>query len=383
MNATARVEAVDDGVGAMLRQSVQDFCARHQGVVRTRRLRDSEPGYDDGVWKAMAHAGWTGIALPETAGGLGLGLREICIVAEELAADLAPEPFGPATIAGLAIARGDNSELGETLLSGVAAGEIVPAFAWQEEAGTTDPANCETVISRSTSGGLVLSGRKAFVPAASGATGYVVTAKQAGELVLVWVAAGSAGTSLEAHLCVDGSWMHTLRFDDVQLGANAIVASPQAAAALLLRLIDEAAVIASAELLGIIRAAFDRTHAYLGQRNQFGKPIGSFQVLQHRLVDLWMQQELVSALLDEAIKACAGSDPDSIPRAASAAKAKAASTAVLVGRQSIQLHGAIGYADEHDIGLYLKRAIVKSAWVGGASVHRKRLARLFGYSRGE
>lgn len=331
----------------------------------------------------MAEAGWTGIAAPEAAGGLGLGLAEICIVAEELAADLAPEPFGPATMATLAIAGGDNSALCGRLLSGIVAAEITAAVAWQEQPASIDPTTCVTVLKPLDGGEFLLSGRKVFVPAASWASGFVVTATMVGETVVVWVDGGRPGVSREAQLCVDGSWLHTLQFDDVSVGPDAVIASPQAAAALLPRLIDQAAIIASAELLGIIRAAFDRTHAYLGQRRQFGKPIGSFQVLQHRLVDLWMQRELVSALLYEAIMAHGRADPQASARAASALKAKAAAAAVLVGRQAIQLHGAIGYADEHDIGLYLKRAIVKSAWIGGPSVHRRRLARLFGYSRGD
>ncbi|MGO4838507.1 acyl-CoA dehydrogenase family protein, partial [Rhizobiaceae sp. 2RAB30] len=122
----------------MLRESVQDFCARHPGVARTRMLRETEPGYDPGLWREMAQAGWTGIALPEAVGGLGLGLAEICIVAEELAADLAPEPFAPATLAAVAIAGGDNEALRRRLLPTIISGERVAAFAWQEAANAPD-----------------------------------------------------------------------------------------------------------------------------------------------------------------------------------------------------------------------------------------------------
>jgi alkylation response protein AidB-like acyl-CoA dehydrogenase len=384
MNAAAQAEAtVDEDVSAMLRQSVRDFCRRHPGVARTRIRRDTEPGYDRAVWTAMAEAGWAGMALPDENGGLGLGLREICIVAEELAADLAPEPFGPATVAALAIARGDNNGLRNRLLPGIAAGTILPAFAWQERPNTLDVAQVETRLTATANGGLALTGRKRFVPAASGAAGLAVTASTVDGTAIVWLPADAAGLSIEPSLCVDGSWLHTLHFDAAPVSRDDIIATPRAAAPLLARLIDEAAVIGTAELLGIIRAAFERTHAYVGQRSQFGKLIGSFQALQHRLVDVWMQRELVSALLDEAIAACSAGDADARARAASAAKAKASAAALATGRQSIQFHGAIGYADEHDIGLYLKRAIVKSAWMGSAPVHRRRLARLFRYETGE
>ena len=376
--ASATAMPADDDIGEMLRKSVQDFCARHPGVARTRRLRDTEPGFDPGVWRQMAEAGWTGIPLPEAVGGLGLGLAEICVVAEELAADLASEPFGPATVAALAIAGGDNAGLKQRLLPAIASGELIASLAWQESANTLDALHPATRL-KNAGGRLVLTGEKHFVPGAAGAGGFVVTAAAADGTVLVWVEAGSGGLSREATLAVDGSMLSTLRFDRVEVADADILASQTATSLLLPRLLDEAAVIATAELLGIIRAAFERTREYLGQRTQFGRPIGSFQVLQHRLVDLWMQREMVRACLEEAIAACGQADETQRALAASVAKARAATAALHNGRQSIQLHGAIGYADEHDIGLYLKRAIVKSAWMGSAPVHRKRFARLSGY----
>ncbi len=380
----AAVARLEDDAGAelsdMLRKSVQDFAAVHPGVARTRRHRDLEPGYDPTIWGAMAQAGWTGIAIPEASGGLDLGLAEICIVAEELAADLAPEPFGPATVAALAIARGDKPALRERILPRIVSGDILPALAWQEDANTIDALAPSARLMPIPYGRFMLSGTKRFVPAAAGATGFAVTVATADGPSIVWVARGAPGLSMRGDLCVDGSWLHTVVFDGVELTPGDVIASTAATGPLLARLVDEAAVIGAAELLGVIRAAFDRTHSYLGQRTQFGRPIGSFQVLQHRLVDLWMQRELVRALLGEAIEACAGDDPEKRARAASAVKAKASAAALANSRQSIQLHGAIGYADEHDIGLYLKRAIVKSAWMGGAPVHRRRLARLYGYS---
>jgi alkylation response protein AidB-like acyl-CoA dehydrogenase len=384
MPAAAAVEApADDDVGEMLRKSVEDFCARHPGVARQRKLRDTEPGFDPAVWRDMAEAGWTGIALPETVGGLGLGLDEICIVAEELAADLAPEPFAAATVAALAIAGGDNAELKQDLLPGILSGELIASFAWQETHNTLDALHPATRLTATAGGRLVLDGEKRVVPGAGGAAGFAVTAAAADGVAIVWVEAKAKGVSSHAAVAIDGSFLHDVRFDGVELGARDVIASPAVAAALLPRLIDEAATIATAELLGIISAALERTREYLGQRTQFGKPIGSFQVLQHRLVDLWMQRELVRACLDEAIAACG--EPDETRRAllVSAAKARAAAAALTIGRQSIQLHGAIGYADEHDIGLYLKRAIVKSAWMGNAPVHRKRFARLSGLAPAE
>jgi alkylation response protein AidB-like acyl-CoA dehydrogenase len=372
--------ATGDDVGEMLRQSVQDFCARHSGVVRTRRLRETEPGYDAAIWRQIAQAGWTGIGLPEANGGSGLALAEICIVAEELAADLAPEPFAAATIGALAISRGDNLQLRTRLLPAICSGELIASLAWQEAENTLDVLHPATRLVEAGGGGFLLHGEKRFVPAASSVGGFAVTAAAPSGPVLVWIAADARGVSNTSDLAVDGSRLHTLRFDGVDVDHADVIASASAARSLLRRLRDEAVVIASAELLGIVRAAFERTRTYVGQRTQFGKPIGSFQVLQHRLVDLWMQRELVRACLEEAIDVCGQLDEARRALSASAVKARASAAALHIGRQSIQLHGAIGYADEHDIGLYLKRAIVKSAWLGNAPVHRKRFARLSGYS---
>jgi alkylation response protein AidB-like acyl-CoA dehydrogenase len=374
----AVMEAVSDDVGEMLRKSVQDFCARYPGPVRMRRLRETKPGHDKDIWRQMVDAGWMGIALPEESGGLGLGLAEICIVAEELAADLSPEPFAAVSIAGLAIAGGDNGPLVEKLLEATISGALLPAFAWQEKVGSLDMTEPQTRLAKGSDDRYRLTGAKRFVPAAGGAGGFAVTAMSQDGPAIVWVERGVEGMSLRAELNVDGSYLHAIEFDGAVIDDTAILASAGAAGLLLPRLLDQAAVIASAELLGIMRAAFDLTMEYVGQRKQFGKPIGSFQVLQHRLVDLWMQRELLRACLEEAI--AAASRPDVLRRSltASAVKARASAGALQNGRQSIQIHGAIGYADEHDIGLYLKRAIVKSAWLGNAPIHRQRYAALSG-----
>lgn len=377
MSATAnRIEEPDDDIGAMLRKSVQDFCARHSGVARTRRLRGTEPGYDRAIWRDMADAGWARIALPEAHGGLGLGLAELCVVAEELGADLAPEPFAAATLAALIVAGGDNVALQARLLPTIASGDLLPAFAWQEAPNLIDPLSISTTLTADGSG-FLLAGTKRFVPAAGGADGFAVTATGPDGPVAVWVPADACGLTITPDLAFDGSMVSSVAFDGVRISSTDIVASAKVAPALLGRVLDEALVLASAELLGILSAAFRRTRDYACQRVQFGKAIGSFQALQHRMVDLFIQQELTRACVEDAIAACAAGDAERRSLCASAAKSRASAAAVLIGRQSIQIHGAIGYADEHDIGLFLKRAVVRSAWLGTATAHRQRFSTLY------
>ena len=366
----------DGDIGAMLRKSVQDFCARHSGVVRTRQLRGTEPGYDRAIWQEMADAGWAGIALPEAHGGLGLGLAELCVVAEELGADLAPEPFAAATVAAMILAGGDNVALQARLLPSIASGELLPAFAWQEAPNVGDPLAISMTLTAD-GAGFSLTGTKRFVPSAGGADGFVVTVIGPEGPAIVWVPAEATRLTIMPDLAFDGSTLSTVAFDGVRIASADIVASASVAPALLQQALDEALVLASAELLGNLSSAFRRTRDYACQRVQFGKAIGSFQALQHRMVDLFIQQELTRACVEDAISACARSDMERRGLCASAAKARASEAAVLIGRQSIQIHGAIGYADEHDIGLFLKRAVVRSAWLGTAAVHRKRFSALY------
>jgi alkylation response protein AidB-like acyl-CoA dehydrogenase len=168
----------------------------------------------------------------------------------------------------------------------------------------------------------------------------------------------------------------TLRIDATVPQGNRVI-GPNEASAVLAAARDWALVAASAELLGLIRGALGMTIDYMKTRKQFGRAIGSFQALQHRVVNLHLQQELVSACVADAAEEIATtSDPVARVRAASRAKARASDAALLVTREAIQLHGGIGFTEEHDIGLYLKRALVLSAWLGNGATHVRRYAEL-------
>jgi alkylation response protein AidB-like acyl-CoA dehydrogenase len=140
---------------------------------------------------------------------------------------------------------------------------------------------------------------------------------------------------------------------------------------------DAATLVASAELLGVMKRALDMSLDFMRTRVQFGKPIGSFQALQHRAVDLYVQQQLASAVLEDTLRRF-GKARDATARAvlASRLKARCSDAALRIVRETIQIHGAIGFTDEYDAGLYLKRALVLSAWLGNAALHRRRYARL-------
>jgi alkylation response protein AidB-like acyl-CoA dehydrogenase len=176
---------------------------------------------------------------------------------------------------------------------------------------------------------------------------------------------------------VDGGFMGTLSLVDVSVANDRRIAAPGFAEALLREQLDRATLAAAGEMLGVVRKCFAMTLDYLKQREQFGRPIGSFQSLQHRAADLKIQIELTAASVAAACRASPDSnDPRTRTARVSRAKARASDVGLAMGREAIQLHGAIGYTDEYDVGLYVKRAMVLSAWLGNAARHRRRYAKL-------
>jgi alkylation response protein AidB-like acyl-CoA dehydrogenase len=362
---------------ALLRASVADFVARGTDLARVRRLRGTSTEYERAAWQKMAELGWLAILVPERYGGLGLGLAEMAIVARGLARALVPEPLAAtAVLAATALAAAENEALKREQLPRLAAGDMLPALAWQEQAGELDPAAIET---RATpfEGGFKLNGVKRFIAGAAQADAFIVSARAAGGVVLLWLPRDAAGAQLELEPLADGRSFGTLRLDDALVPRSGVAASGAAALEALGRAFDHGCAIAGAELAGVMERSLEMSLEYLKTRVQFGKPIGSFQALQHRAVDLHIHQELASAVLEEALGVLdRGPAAPARAAAASRVKARCADAAARITREAIQLHGAIGFTDEFDAGLFLKRALVLTAWLGSASWHRRRYARL-------
>jgi alkylation response protein AidB-like acyl-CoA dehydrogenase len=362
---------------SQLRDSVADFVARGTDIARVRSLRGSPAEYDRAVWGKMAELGWLGVLIPEQYGGLGLGLAETAIVAEGLARALVPEPLTAATVlAGGVLVGGDNETLKNELLPSLVSGEVLPALAWQENAGMLDVTAIST-RAVPVEGGFRLSGEKHFVAGAAGADGFIVSANTPQGLALLWIARRTPGVDLELELLADGRHFGVLRLSDAVVSADNRVAGAATARSTLEKALDHAAVIAGAELCGVMGRALDMSVDYMKTRVQFGKPIGSFQGLQHRAVDLYIQMRLSAAVLEEALHVL-DQNPDPMARAAYASRVKArcSDAGLRITREAIQIHGAIGFTDECDVGLYLKRAMVLAAWLGNAQQHRRRYARL-------
>ena len=324
----------------MIRDSAAAVAPPGGDLARIRALRFTDPGFDRAVLAQMGEMGWLGLRLPEAQGGAGLGLGEACALAEELGAALVPEPLVAAMLSAAVLAAAGAK------LDPVIAGQHYLPLAWQEKADTLDVPGSRDAP-------------RCFVPMAAGADGYLVPVREGGRLAL-YRATGAA--SIER--TQDGG----------TLGRVVPVLGEKLAADIALdALLDEAALLSAAYLLGGMERAFAMTLEYLRTRSQFGRIIGTFQALQHRAADLKMQLALTRASVESAAAALdTGATGDARRAAVSRAKARAAEASLLVTRQCIQLHGGIGYTDQYDVGLYLRKAMVVANQYGSAALHRRR-----------
>ncbi len=301
----------------------------------------------------MAEMGWIGLRLPEERGGVGLGLREGLALQEELGRGLVPEPLVAGGLAAAMLACTTE----EGLLAAVLAGERIVALAWQGGPDALRPSGDP--------------GRPLlFVPLAHAAGHVLFPVERDGALCLALAAAAEVEVVGQAQQ--DGSTLCTVR---VPAGVGRIVSGdvrePLAAA------LDEAALLTAGFLLGVAERAFAITLDHLKGRRQFGQPLAAFQALQHRAADMKIQLTLSRASIEGAGEEVeAGAGPARRAAVVSRAKARAADTAVLVGREAIQMHGAIGWADECDVGLFTRKALVVANQFGSAMAHRARFARL-------
>jgi alkylation response protein AidB-like acyl-CoA dehydrogenase len=362
----------------MLVESAQTFAIKVSPLTRARGLRGSISGFDRGFWGKLAEQGWTGLLISEVFSGYGQGFGEMAAVVSALATQVAPEPVVPALVfASRVIENTGNGDLQQQLLASIVAGELIPGVAWQEElAGLQVNLMANAVVAAPTNSGIQLTGEKHHVRPGADCDGFVVTAKQGNDLSLWWVPANAAGVKVKSVALADDTSEASVHFNGVMLDESQCLAQGDAAMVAFTRAYDEALVMTSVELLALQKAMLNMTLEYLRTRVQFGKPIGSFQALQHRAVDLLIQQELTSSVLSQALVMLDDGDTNALERSAMASriKARASDAGLLLARESIQLHGAIGFTDEYDLGLYVQRALVLSAWLGNGLAQRRRYA---------
>lgn len=359
--ATAAQDAIDEG---LLRDSARSFAAKSAPLTRLRALRDSATGYDAGLWREMSELGWTGMLLPERVGGSGLPLAALGVVLEELGRVLAPEPLLDVGGVSALLLAGLESPAADGLAAQLATGEALVVTAWQGHPREARR-DWRAVTARTGNGAYVLDGTLHAVPHATSATHLLVPALLLDEPVICCVPSAAAGLEFTEQVLADGTRMARVDLRGVTLAETALLGSGPLADAALDAALDGGTLLAACALAGIAREAFTLTLNYLKTREQFGRRIGSFQALQHRAVDLHIQNEITRAVVQESAAAWrAAARRHERQRLAARAKYRAGLTAQHVTREAIQMHGAIGYTDDCDIGLYLNRALVLGAAYG-------------------
>ena len=346
---------------ALLRDSAAKFIGA-AGPKVARGFRGQDPSFAPARLREAGELGWFGILVPTSAHGLGLGLTELALVLEQAGRGLVCEPIGLAAISAAALAQ---SRTPHPMLEHVMAGAALVVPALQESAYGDDPIAPRTQATAKR-GALRLTGKKMFV-CADGADGFLVSAGGRDGSVLCYVGRDTPGCTLSMTPTVEGRRLATLSLSETL--ADPI--RPQVASLNAVEALHNLALLAtSAELLGVMERAQEMTLDYLRIRKQFGRLIGSFQALQHQAVNAYLRIEATRSLV---FQVAANNDADRFdPVMAIAAKAKASEDALAVTEACIQLHGAIGFTDEHDIGLYLKRAMLLSSLFGNAAAQRHR-----------
>lgn len=349
-----------DGTFAMLRDSVAAFAQRFDGARALRARRGAGRDLDRDIWSAMAEAGWLGLMLPEDLGGAGLGLSEQAILSEALGRALITEPLAQLSVfSGTLLAGAEPGAERSRLAEGLISGSLVVSPVWQ----TTD-GGFAVVTATADAAGVTLSGVADLVVAAASADVFLVLARSKDERVLISVPAGSDGLSVSERPTVDGATLAQVRFSECHVATDQVLARGLLGNGLLDDAIQATRLTLAAELAGAGSKALEATVDYTKERVQFGKPIASFQAIQHRLVDMWSAAEFSCAAIVNALERLADEPGKPAALAVLAAKARAGDAAVDITRKAIHLHGAMGFTDECDIGLFMKRAVNLNATLG-------------------
>jgi pimeloyl-CoA dehydrogenase small subunit len=365
----------------LLRNSVSKYLADKYTFDSWRKFTRSDLGRDPAHWKQFAELGLLAAPLPEEHGGLGGGAVDAAVVMEEFGKALVVEPYVPTVIIGGGLLKHGGSDAQKSeWLNKIAAGETMMAFAFAEPQGRYNLADLTTSAKKQGSG-YVLNGQKAVVIGAPWADQLVVTARTAGGqrdtkgVSVLLVDKKAKGVSSRDYPTVDGLRAAEITFENVEVPAANVIGPADDALPLIERVVDEAIAATCAEATGCMKVLVDTTVAYSKQRKQFGVPIGKFQVLQHRMVDMFVNYEqsvsitlMVTLKLDE-------SDAERA-KAASAAKVTIGKSGRFVGQSAVQIHGGMGMTDELNVGHYFKRLTMIDALYGNADHHLKRYAAL-------
>jgi alkylation response protein AidB-like acyl-CoA dehydrogenase len=358
--------ALREGIRRFVQQQYlsEEARKRASGAVRTDRAR----------WQQFAELGWLGVLVPDSCGGLGLSLTDVSVVLEEFGRGLVTEPYLDCAVLAARLLGRVDSEITRDLLAKLVTGEALIATAMLEAGERYKLVPARTNLTRA-AGDYRLNGRKILADAGDICDGFLTLAAYEGGSALIYVPANSAGVTRTGYRLLDGGFAADVTFSDVKVARQALLADGPTLDELLTVSIDEAAFGAAALAIGCMDRILELTVEYLGSRQQFGRTLSSFQVLQHRIVDLYVEIEMARSALFGALSAFDRS-PAARGSAVSASCVRVGQAALRVGTQGIHLHGGIGMTMAYPVGHYYRRLQRLTRSYGDIEHHLERYERL-------
>ena len=350
----------------MLREQIQKFCESEYDFYKREEIVKSSNDFDEKVWNLFAEQGWLSMPFSEQSGGLGFGPIELSILFEEFGKALVIEPYlSTVVLSGTLLDKSTFSEKND-LIEKICTGSIHISLAYAEVDNGYDYLNPSTTLDSK----FVLNGTKTLVLNGSNAEKIIVTCTNDDTLNIVVLDANTPGVSINSFSTVDGQSCSEISFENVKLDKSNIIASGNDAENLLKETINLATLCICAEAVGCMESCYHKTLEYTKSREQFGQPISGFQVLQHRMVDMFIESELAKSLLIKAMLEV-NNRSDEMYKHVSALKSYVGKSGKLSAKEAVQLHGGMGVSEEMMIGHYLKKMISIDALFGNADYHLK------------
>ena len=367
---------------ALLQESIERFLQNDYSFSARQEIVKGDLGYDSDKWATFAELGWLAVPFAEEEGGFGGGPIDSILMCEQFGKGLVVEPFlATVVMAGGAIRVGGSKAQRARHVPAIADGTLQAALAFAEPQGRYNLADLTTTASR-TATGFALNGHKAVVLNGPAADVLVVSARTSGEqrdaegVSLFLVPADSAGLGRRDYPTVDAFRASEIVLNNVEVGEDALLGELDKGLPILEQAIDEATLAVGAEAVGCMEVLYKDTVEYCKTRKQFGQPIGKFQVLQHRMVDMFMEHEQAKSLMYmAAMRMEEGYGPEA-RKAVSALKVQAGTGGRFVGQNAVQLHGGMGMTDELRVGHYFKRLTMIDTLFGNVDFHLERYGNL-------
>ena len=364
----------------LLKDSVDRFVRENYEFETRRKTAATNEGFTDDNWKQMAELGWLAVALPEEFGGIGGGATETMVIMEGFGRGLVLEPFFATVVLGAnLIQQAGNDVQKEDLLPKLAEGNLKLCFAYAERQARFDLNDIETKAEKS-GAGYTINGAKGVVFGAAAADKIIVAARTSGDtrdtngITLFIVDSDATGVSRRDYVTNDALRASEIAFENVFVDASAVLGVADNGYPVIERVAEFAVAALCAEAVGCMDVLKEETNEYIKTREQFGQPIGKFQVLQHRMVDILINCEEARSMAYVATAMMDSDDAEERARSVAAAKAQIGKSARFVGQNSIQMHGGMGMTDEMKVGHYFKRLTMIDLTFGDQDYHTKRFA---------